>query len=614
MSSISGSLSPRLRPPQSAQPYRSIFGGSSSQDIADLQPYTAWQGDATFGLDDHDVQMDDLPVVENDHSDDSTYRGSDEDESRSEDNPTTEDIQQRVPESITAPVIPQGDIESPPSSPGYRPNRFRGTESQWRKLTAEDRRNAEALEDIRARDLAAHLYNAYALRVRARELARRAAETGEQVDEIKAFAPPKRWAAWPMSATEVPRGNEYIRRGEDEAWTLRMQPDPRPSAELEESLIAIMLKNAKEKFQARRWDAKVSSVQQWAMSRPTTQNDTATDGELKNESDLFNDLYLRPVIQADDERSRHQLRPLTRNVLTRFDDLLMALHNARNGGVGADDSSASEWQTDTESIASSVSSRKRRTLRTTAERSQSRGRKRTRRSSAQAGSSRPSSYSGHASSGPVSSRPSSRRPSGSQYSSKSRGRSTGSDRKRSASRFRLGLRDWSEVLGVASMIGFPPAVVMRSSQRCAALFHEDMEFRTFKEGALQKLQDGDSRAWAYSETEPGDPEASPPPPSTPHTNGPSSRTASVKRASRSRAASPATENPNEMIMPKGKGPHRKTDLICPIPTCPRRINGFARRWNLNLHMKRMHPGYRLKRSDSKSMSPIAGRGADDSDG
>ncbi|KAE8361625.1 RNA polymerase I-specific transcription initiation factor-domain-containing protein [Aspergillus caelatus] len=608
MSSISGGRSPRFIPPQSAQPYTSIFGGSSSQDVADLQPYPEWQGDATFDSDDVDVAMEDIPIAEDDDSDDSTYKESDEDGP----GPEAGGSQQRGPQSTGNAATGHSDIDSPPSSPAYRPNRFRGAESQWRKLTAEDRQNAEALETIRARDLAAHLYNAYALRVRARELARQAVEAGEPEDETKAFGPPKRWAAWPMSATEVPRGNEHVRRGEDEAWTLRMQPDPRPSAELEESLIAIMLKDAKEKFQSRPWDDKLSSVHQWAMSQANTQNNAATDREQKSDPGSIDEISLRPVVQADDEKSRLQLRPLTRNILTQFDDLLMALHNARNGGVGADDSSASEWQTDTESIASSISSRKRRTVKATAERSQSRGRKRTRRSSARTGSSRPRSHSGRASSGRASSRPRSRRQSNSEYS-RPRGRSTGSDRKRSASRMRLGLRDWSEVLGIASMIGFPPDVVMRSSQRCAALFREDMEFRVLQEGTLQQVQNRGSSTWTYAEIEPEEAEASLPPPSPPRTKRSLSRTASVKKASSTRATSPATDHTDEVTKLKGKGQHRKQDIICPVRTCPRHINGFARTWNLNLHMRRMHPGYRPKSTDAKSKSSIVGP-AGDTDG
>lgn len=45
-----------------------------------------------------------------------------------------------------------------------RPNRWTGAASTWRTLTEDDRQTYAALEALRSRDLAAHLYNAFALR------------------------------------------------------------------------------------------------------------------------------------------------------------------------------------------------------------------------------------------------------------------------------------------------------------------------------------------------------------------------------------------------------------------------------------------------------------------
>lgn len=45
-----------------------------------------------------------------------------------------------------------------------RPNRWTGPGSTWRKLTAEDRHVHAALETVRNRDLALHLYSAFALK------------------------------------------------------------------------------------------------------------------------------------------------------------------------------------------------------------------------------------------------------------------------------------------------------------------------------------------------------------------------------------------------------------------------------------------------------------------
>ncbi|PWY86083.1 hypothetical protein BO70DRAFT_378750 [Aspergillus heteromorphus CBS 117.55] len=535
------------------------------------------------------------------------------------------------------------------SPPPYRPNRFPGAESTWRTLTARDRQNARALDDIRARDLAAHLYNAYALRIRAIEMAKRATKMKSKTSsETDGFLPPRRWTAWPLPSDEVPRpGEERLRGRRDDLWAFKMQPDPRPSAELEESVMAVMLKTAKERFMARDWEPRVrnyaSHQRKTSASQPETQ-DESTAGE--SERELANDTPLRPVVQADDEKSYRQLRPLTRNVLNQLDDLLMGLHRARKGGAMADDSDADEWLSDSTGSTGSGSSPKKRKVDRRRERSQSRGRKRTRLASVLLGSS--SSGTRSPSAHTTSDAPS--RSERSDSSSRSRSASVNSDERRSDSRLRLGIRDWSEVLGVAAMTGWPPAVVMRTAQRCANLFGEDMAFHILKEGNLQQTHDDDTKIWKYAESEsepdaapapepnsehdhehedesesaseskpvqpqpqpeskpspPPQPELPPPPPpppssrSRPSSQKPRSRPTSSKRGSTSRANSTAPEDGEDPSQPKGKGEHRKNDIVCPIQTCSRHGKGFSRTWNLNLHMKRMHPNYRAKSAERRS--------------
>ncbi|PWY93580.1 hypothetical protein BO94DRAFT_511246 [Aspergillus sclerotioniger CBS 115572] len=618
MSSLSNRHSPRFSPPQSAQPYRSIFGGPSSQDVADLAPYPEPGFGGGDGQADLDMVMEEEPLIENGLSD-ATYVESDDGGSASDGSSYAsrhQSPEKKVPDRIED---FQRESESP-SEPSYRPNRFRGPESTWRKLTAEERQNAQALEDIRAKDLAAHLYNAYALRVRAREIARRATETNEQLhDEMEAFAPPKRWAAWPLPSAEVPRPDEEIRSSVDDVWTLRMQPDPRPSAELEETIMAIMLQTAKERFMARDWESKARPYTPLRRKRSASQIETQEESTgWESERDGMDEVPLRPAVQTDDDKSRRQLRPLTRNILSQLDDLLMGLHRARKGGVAMDDSSASDWQTDTESMISVGLSPRKRKIALQRERSQSRGRKRTRRSSWKSGSSDARSQSTHVLSEPessvlASSQADSRYRSRSQHSSRSRGRSIGSDRRRSGSRARLGIRDWSEVLGVASMIGLPPAVVMRTAQRCSNLFGEDMAFQVLKEGKVnQDVQDEDAKIWRYAESEW---ESEPEPeseveisqPSRPASRRSRSRATSTK-GSTSRANSTAPEDAGDAPRPKGKGDHRKKDLVCPLRACSRHSKGFSRMWNLNLHMKRMHPNYRSKSLDGRSSTGTHGEG------
>src|SRR5436190_4552414 len=80
--------------------------------------------------------------------------------------------------------------------------------SRWRAWTAADRAIAAALDALRDRDLAVHLYNAHVLKRRAKLQKQRTGDSEEDVKEKtgkRAFMPPKGWTAWPMREAEVPR-------------------------------------------------------------------------------------------------------------------------------------------------------------------------------------------------------------------------------------------------------------------------------------------------------------------------------------------------------------------------------------------------------------------------
>ncbi|KAI9816038.1 MAG: hypothetical protein M1827_002030 [Pycnora praestabilis] len=59
--------------------------------------------------------------------------------------------------------------------------------------------------------------------------------------------------------------------------------------------------------------------------------------------------------------------------------------------------------------------------------------------------------------------------------------SSNDSKSRGYGKARLGPRDWADILGVASMVGFDIEVVRRSAERCAAIFEERMTFRTLEE-------------------------------------------------------------------------------------------------------------------------------------
>ena len=606
-------FTPRFSPFQSAQPRSSLFGGPSSQDV-ELESYdnTKLEGDENEGddeeeEDDFDAFLRQQPLIDNDVSDDETYDGS-EDESGSDDDaaghkrtapkrPAEETLSYRPARRNIKSTeqrkndfsnlhLPEtkGDSDSLSPLPEYRPNRFRGPEFSWRRLTAGDRMTAEALETARCRDLAAHLYNAYALRVRARRIAE-GKGVPKELDEDEPFVPSKAWTSWPMHANEVPRVDEHLWRHGDGAF--RMPPDLRPSAELEEEIMATMIRSAKERFQGRESDEPA------LVSLEDHRGKADTDPEMeKSDPESGSAAELRPVVQADDEKAKQLLRPITRNILTQFDDLLIGLHHSRKGMVFADDSSASEWLSDADD-AVSFSNRTR--LPKTAKKKQSKGGKGTPKSSA------PPTPPRHSTKRARSSSETSR--SGSPSSDSSLPEKSTENKKITGFRWykRSTQRDWSDVLGIAGIQGWSQSAVMRAANRCSDLFGEDMAFRTFKEGQVEQVEDETGPRWEYIEADTEEEEdekgeerplstpAPPPPMSLPQTSRSRSRAVSKERGLTPFKAPSGPENQDGEPQPSGKRPQRKKeDLICPVDTCKRHRNGFSRTWNLNLHMKRMH--------------------------
>lgn len=151
------------------------------------------------------------------------------------------------------------DTQSP--SPPPRPNKFHGHPSTWRTWTAAERELAASLDQLRARDLAVHLYNAHALKRRARAIDRQR-QRGELEREVngKAWVPPKVWTAWPMGPDEVPR------EGETKVWedgvdlgSRKRRRITEPSEALADAITGEILRNATQRFRSRRWDGEEAS-------------------------------------------------------------------------------------------------------------------------------------------------------------------------------------------------------------------------------------------------------------------------------------------------------------------------------------------------------------------
>ncbi|KAI0020729.1 RNA polymerase I-specific transcription initiation factor-domain-containing protein [Xylariomycetidae sp. FL0641] len=319
-----------------------------------------------------------------------------------------------------------------PSSDGSeldddRPNRWTGHPATWQQLNRAEIDTLTALDEIRSRDLAVHLYNAYALKHR-HEGTQESATTpvaGQDINRAtglpvsdSSWVPPKTWTAWPVRADKVPpaefMGHKPGVAEDDDTCRQQSGREP-PSAALEECICAAVLKAAKERFNARPWavdekgdgeltdgvsdeeededdDDQSTSTRSRSRSRSRSKSrsvkhesgvSSSDEDDVNNHPDKDADRMdvdqpdrapaaayappkqrpLRPAPAADDAVSYALLRPGARHVIARLERVLLALHRAREAAVN--------YQSDSDT--SDESSRSRSRSRSRRPRSGSRG-------------------------------------------------------------------------------------------------------------------------------------------------------------------------------------------------------------------------------------------------
>ena len=336
-----------------------------------------------------------------------------------------------------------GQEQALPASPPLpsRPNKHRGPASTWRNWTAPERELIASLDQLTAKDLSVHLYNIFKLKkksVKQESQVPNQDEGGDDADmyDADSWVPPRVWTAWPLAPEAVPREQEQKKWVEGIILPPYIVRPKLPGNILRELLEAEILRKARLKFGRRAWV------------------------DIDDEDDGNESTNLKPVIMADDERASKILRPTIHTILGRLDALLIGLHRSGNASLAFDDSgNESQSQTRVRSI------------------SQPRSRKRKRMAS-----------------GTDSEQAMTVSETDTSFASKSRSRLRGrTNRSTSLSqtsntrhinrrKSRLAVRDWSDILGVASMTGWEPAVVDKAASRCASLFKECITFRTLKEG------------------------------------------------------------------------------------------------------------------------------------
>ena len=388
-----------------------------------------------------------------------------------------------------------------------RPNKYHGPPSTWRNWTAAERDLAASLEQLTANDLSVHLYNAFHLKNRPdRSRERWVEHRGEDVEGTEAWVPPKVWTAWPLPPDLVPREGEVPRWEEEGQRSRRYLEKNTASRLLKEILVGHVLKKAKERFKTRQLeDDQLHEVDRKRERKSSEQHKTSQDdlavydvfspdrkdddgraesvlsssGKADDDEDSEkaqnseadsqtssttkpSDGYIdqpsndfEPEIMVDDEKATNILEPTLNHILIKLDTLLMGLHHARNA-YAVVDGSASEFYKD---VGQAQPSRH--------------GKKEQRSPRHQASRARSQDQS---SAGFDNDTGQDRKP-----SSTGRKRSQRAPSLRRKSKPRLGLRDWSDVLGVASMTGWKPAAVEDAVIRCTALFDEGITLRTLSE-------------------------------------------------------------------------------------------------------------------------------------
>jgi hypothetical protein len=359
-----------------------------------------------------------------------------------------------------------------------RENRFTGPASTWRDYTADERALITSIDQERANDLSVHLYNAHALKSRLYDpdVAAKSRSWQSKQHWIKTgddgsvpWYPDHNWTSWPLHANDVPRKSEAFGKDlllDDAAeGTLRMPISWRAGADLEDEVQALMLRKAKERFSTRSWATAEPSMPAPSRSRSTShipsspppvsisrQSSVASEAQSgtsdsENDATVLQD-FSKPVLMVDEEETTRLLKPSTRHILSKLDDVLMGLHQSRRYRTPGSDATS-------EPAAQSLAQKRKR--RSTAN-----------EAPAELSDEEPEPAANNGDRGKPPARDYTEHPSGDHA---------------------LGPRDWSEVLGVASLAGWSPAVLDRATKRCAILFGERMTFRTMPEAAAGKFAD-----------------------------------------------------------------------------------------------------------------------------
>ena len=436
---------------------------AESAEISSSSPFQSAQQQAEYNTDGEDLSLE----VDSEYlSDVLSSHGSGLQSSQRESSSVDDSVAKHIGAGDEL-VDKSQDSTIPPS----RPNKFFGPSSTWRNWTAPEIDLAASLDRLQAKGLSVHLYNFFKLKQRYRhrdQAWRTHASKASGKRQESNWIPPKVWTAWPLPPDIVPREHDEVHwEGDADPSVQHYSSSRRPGQHLQEMLVAQVLRIAKERFHQRQWEGAMQSEPHAPAQGQQSQPIGKDPNEKSNAFHELNTSGQKPMVMADDQRASDILQATVRHMMTKLDNLLRGLHHARSSYVLVEDSGSDSHDHANKRPKSRGRPRKRKRERSKPE------------ESVEAEDDAPD----YPSSGSEDYNPS-RKKSGSQRSIQhnkfSSRRSHGQkfhDRKR-----RLGLRDWSDVLGIASMIGWHQNVVRSATARCTTLLEEGIKFRTLEEG------------------------------------------------------------------------------------------------------------------------------------
>jgi len=376
------------------------------------------------------------------------------------------------------------DDDSRSESPD-RPNRWRGTRHRLESHYANERTLLDSLSALDDDDLSMHLYNVHGLKRgiypdfsgtndATKDLHQDWARKERLLETSGEWYPHRSWTQWPLEPAVVPRGDEratWAKKHNGDAEGARKdiarRLELRPSHDLEELLLAEFTKQARVAFEAREWnmenarsdEERLGSEAAYDLNRKRamqsanpqssshherdprkrrklapTMSPSLTQGKPQNTP---REVTLKPVTTGDDEYARSIARPIISSCIDNLDSLLRGLHHSRANHTGTRDvskrpsppheSAANIAISDTETEGSSTESQNVRA-----------SRKRSRQW-----------------------------PTRSPFP-----------------------RDWSEVVGMAALVGWDPVIVQRAQERCQKLFAESVVLHNVDKGPYDDVAAG----------------------------------------------------------------------------------------------------------------------------